>query len=70
VKKPVWLDFRNFKMDGKCMPMLPRTFIGHPDAIFFADEFTPILIRGFFTASLALGAGLRPGVGAATAKVS
>ena len=45
------IDSAEFRVDTKCMLMLPRTLYGHPGAIFYADEFTPILKVDFFTSS-------------------
>jgi hypothetical protein len=45
------IDPAEFSVDTKCMPMPPRTLQGHPRAIFYADEITPILKVDSFTSS-------------------
>jgi hypothetical protein len=38
VKKSIWLSFRDFSFDPKCMPRPQLSLIGHPGAIFLAPN--------------------------------
>jgi hypothetical protein len=43
VKKSIWLIFRDFCFDPKCMLMPQRSFVGHPGAAFLCVDRTPRL---------------------------
>ena len=51
VKKSIWLKFRAFEFDAKCMPTPQPSLIGHPGAAFFNIKLTPHLFFNFFTSS-------------------